>query len=82
MQTLNDLFLIVAAFLRGLMGSLGFPALLSDAVMGLISFVAVAALVMVNIILILWVDRRAASFFQERLGPEPRGAVRSPAIRQ
>ncbi|MGO9412207.1 MAG: NADH-quinone oxidoreductase subunit NuoH [Spirochaetia bacterium] len=69
MQTLNDLFLIVAAFLRGLMGSLGFPALLSDAVMGLISFVAVAALVMVNIILILWVDRRAASFFQERLGP-------------
>ncbi len=69
MQTLNDLFLIAAGFLRGLMGSLGFPALLSDAVMGLISFVAVAALLMVNVILILWVDRRAASFFQERLGP-------------
>ena len=69
MQTLNDLFLIVAVFLRGIMTSLGFPHLLSDAVMGLISFVAVAALLMVNIILILWVDRRAASFFQERLGP-------------
>ena len=69
MQTLNDLFLIVAAFLRGLMGSLGFPVLLTDAVMGLLSFAAVAALLMVNVILILWVDRRAASFFQERLGP-------------
>lgn len=69
MQTLNDLFLIVASFFRGIMGSLGFPPLLTDAVMGLVSFVAVAALVTVNIIVILWVDRRVASFFQERLGP-------------
>ena len=69
MQTLNDLFLIISAFLRGLMGSLNFPPLLTDTVMALVSFVAVAALVTVNIIVILWVDRRVASFFQERLGP-------------
>jgi NADH-quinone oxidoreductase subunit H len=69
MQTLNDLFLIVASFLRGLMGSWGFSPVLTDAVMGLISFIAVAALLTVNIIVILWVDRRGASFFQERLGP-------------
>ena len=75
MQTLNDLFLIMAGFLRGLMGSLGFPALLTDAVMGLLSFAAVTALLMVNVILILWVDRRAASFFQERQGPNRVGPL-------
>jgi NADH-quinone oxidoreductase subunit H len=51
------------------MGSWGFSPVLTDAVMGLISFIAVAALLTVNIIVILWVDRRGASFFQERLGP-------------
>jgi NADH-quinone oxidoreductase subunit H len=69
MQTLNDIFLIVSGFLRGLMSSWGFPGLLADAVMGLIAFVAVAVLVVFNIIVILWVDRRFASFIQERLGP-------------
>ncbi|MGO8696030.1 MAG: NADH-quinone oxidoreductase subunit NuoH [Rectinemataceae bacterium] len=69
MQTLDNLFLIIASFLRGLMGSWSFSPLLTDAVMGLVNFIAVAALVTVNIIVILWVDRRAASFFQERLGP-------------
>jgi len=69
MKTLNDIFLIVASFLRGIMGNLGFSAILADLVMGLVSFIAIAALVTVNIIVILWVDRRVASFFQERLGP-------------
>jgi NADH-quinone oxidoreductase subunit H len=69
MQTLNDLFLIVATFLRGLMGSLGFAPLLADVIMGFLSFVVVAVLVTVNIIIILWVDRRISAFFQERLGP-------------
>jgi NADH-quinone oxidoreductase subunit H len=69
MRTLNDLFIIVAAWLRGLMGSLGFSPALADIVMGLASFIAVAILVTVNIVVILWVDRRFAAFFQERLGP-------------
>jgi NADH-quinone oxidoreductase subunit H len=69
MQILNDIFPIAAAFLRGLMVSLGFAPMLTDLVMGLLSFVAIAALITVNIIIILWVDRRVASFFQERLGP-------------
>ncbi len=69
MQTLNDLFLIVSGLLRGAMGSWGFAPGLTDAIMALVSFVAIAALVTVNIIVILWVDRRFAAFFQERLGP-------------
>ena len=69
MKTLNDIFLIVASFMRGIMGNLGFPAILVDLLMGLTSFIAIAVLVTVNIIVILWVDRRVASFFQERLGP-------------
>jgi NADH-quinone oxidoreductase subunit H len=37
--------------------------------MSLVYFVAIAALVTLNVIIILWIDRRASSFFQERLGP-------------
>ncbi|HTX73275.1 MAG TPA: NADH-quinone oxidoreductase subunit NuoH [Rectinemataceae bacterium] len=69
MQSLNDLFVTIASFLRGTMALWGFPQLLTDSIMGLVSFIAIATLVTLNIILILWVDRRVASFFQERLGP-------------
>lgn len=69
MKTLNDLFLIVSAFLRDLMGSWGFSRGAADLVMAILSFAAIAVLVTVNIIVVLWVDRRFAAFFQERLGP-------------
>jgi NADH-quinone oxidoreductase subunit H len=75
LKTLNDLFLIVAGFLRGLMASLGFAPLLADLAMWLLSFIVVAALVVFNIIVILWVDRRVSGFFQERLGPNRVGPL-------
>jgi NADH-quinone oxidoreductase subunit H len=75
MKTLNDLFLIASGFLRGVMASLGFPPLLADIAIALVSFIVIAALVTFNIIIILWVDRRFASLLQERLGPNRVGPL-------
>ncbi|HUW39444.1 MAG TPA: NADH-quinone oxidoreductase subunit NuoH [Rectinemataceae bacterium] len=69
MGTLNDLFLTLASAIRGLLALWGFPPLLAAAVVDIADFVLVAALVTVNIIVIVWLDRRVAAFFQERLGP-------------
>lgn len=69
MQFLNDIFVNIANFLRGLMGQFGFNSTLTNTGMALIYFVMVAAIVTVNIIIILWIDRRVASFFQGRIGP-------------
>ena len=69
MEILNHLFLYVTDFLRYLMKLLGFGITLTNIAMGLVYFVAVIGLITVNVIIILWVDRRVASFFQERLGP-------------
>lgn len=69
MKVLNDLFLYISSFLRYLMQLLGFNNFFTDLVMALVYFVVIAALVTANIIIILWMDRRVASFFQERLGP-------------
>jgi NADH-quinone oxidoreductase subunit H len=43
--------------------------------MSVVYFVAIAALVTINVIMILWIDRRASSFFQERLGPNRIGPL-------
>lgn len=69
MEFLNDIFIKLAEFLRWLMGLMSFGSVLTNAVMALVYFVVVAVIVTVNIMMILWIDRRFASFFQERLGP-------------
>jgi NADH-quinone oxidoreductase subunit H len=69
MEFLNDIFIKIAQFLRWLMGLMGFGSTLTNAVMALSYFVVIAVIVTVNIMMILWIDRRFASFFQERLGP-------------
>ena len=69
MEFVNDIFLNIAQFLRWLMTWLGFGSILTDTVMSVVFFIVIALIITVNIMMILWIDRRFASFFQERLGP-------------
>ena len=69
MEILNHLFLYVTDFLKYLMNLLGFGITLTNVVLSIVYFVAILGLITINIIIILWIDRRVASFFQERLGP-------------
>lgn len=69
MEVLNNIFLYIASFLRYIMQLLGFGGTLTDIVMAVVYFITIAGIVTFNIIILLWIDRRVASFFQERLGP-------------
>lgn len=69
MEILNHIFLYVTDFLKYLMNLLGFGVTLTNIVLGIVYFIAIIGLITINIIIILWIDRRVASFFQERLGP-------------
>lgn len=69
MDMINNIFLRAADLLRSILGYLGFGAFLTNLVMSVAYFVVIAAVVTVNIIIILWIDRRVSAFFQERIGP-------------
>ncbi|KPU46099.1 NADH-quinone oxidoreductase subunit H [Oxobacter pfennigii] len=69
MNILNDIFTKGSAKVRDILIYLGFNGLITDFLMSVIYFVAVAAVVTFNIIFILWIDRRGSGFFQERVGP-------------
>ncbi len=69
MEFLNDIFLNIADFFRWILDLLGLGSILTNTIMAIIFFIVVAGIVTVNIIMLVWIDRRVASFFQERLGP-------------
>ena len=69
MEMLNHLFLYVTDFVKYLMILFGFGVTLTNVVLGIVYFVAIIGLITLNVIIILWIERRVASFFQERLGP-------------
>jgi NADH-quinone oxidoreductase subunit H len=75
MDTINNIFINGAALIRNILHSIGFNDFFTQLVMSLVYFVAIAALVTVNIIIILWLDRRVSAFFQERKGPNRVGPL-------
>jgi NADH-quinone oxidoreductase subunit H len=69
MDMINNIFINGAALIRNILHWIGFGDFFTSLIMSVVYFVAIAAIVTLNIIMILWIDRRASSFFQERLGP-------------
>lgn len=75
MDFINNIFLNGSQLIKNILSFLGFNGFFTNLVMSVVYFVAVAAVVTFNIIMILWVDRRGASFFQERVGPNRVGPL-------
>lgn len=69
MDFINDIFINGANLIRDILHWIGFGDVFAEMVMSVVYFVAIAALVTFNVIILLWIDRRVSSFFQERLGP-------------
>jgi NADH-quinone oxidoreductase subunit H len=66
---INDIFTNGADLIRNILHWIGFGDVFTNLVMSAVYFAAVAALIIFNVIILLWIDRRVSSFFQERLGP-------------
>jgi NADH-quinone oxidoreductase subunit H len=75
MDMINNIFINGAGLLRNILHWIGFGDFFTNLIMSVVYFVAIAALVTINVIMILWIDRRASSFFQERLGPNRIGPL-------
>jgi NADH-quinone oxidoreductase subunit H len=69
MDFINNIFLKGSQLIRDILSWIGFGDFFINLIMSVVYFAAIAAVVTFNIIMILWIDRRGASFFQERLGP-------------
>lgn len=66
---INNLFINGANLIRNILHWIGFGDTFTNLIMSVVYFAAVAALIIFNVIILLWIDRRLSSFFQERLGP-------------
>ncbi len=69
MDMINNIFINGSGLIKSILSALGFGSFLINLVMSVVYFVAIAAVVTFNIIIIVWMDRRVASLFQERIGP-------------
>lgn len=69
MKMINDIFINGAALIRNILHWIGFGDFFTNLIMSVVYFAAVAGVIILNVIILLWIDRRASSFFQERLGP-------------
>jgi NADH-quinone oxidoreductase subunit H len=69
MDIINNIFINGSGLIKSILSALGFGSFLINMVMSVVYFASVAAVVTFNIIIIVWMDRRVASLFQERIGP-------------
>ncbi len=73
MGIVNHLFLNIAGWIRGLMDGWGFQDWLIDAAMVFINWIVVLVFIILNVLFLVYMERRVCSFFQERLGPNRLG---------
>ncbi len=75
MDMINNIFINGAALIRNILHWIGFGDFFTNLLMSVVYFIAVAAIIILNVILLLWIDRRVSGFFQERLGPNRIGPL-------
>lgn len=75
---MENFFVNIAGLIRDLIAGFGLNAVLVDLAMVVVKFVAVLVFVLLNVVVLVYMERRVAGFFQERLGPNrvgPQGSL-------
>jgi len=76
METVNDLFISIANWFRGWIVSLGANSTLETVLMSLLFVAGVVVFILVNVLYLVYLERKVAGYMQQRLGPNrwgPRG---------
>ncbi len=73
MDVVENLFLIIAKFIVDWLQSIGLPLIWADFILLVIKFACIAGIVTVNILILIWLERKVSGFIQERLGPNRLG---------
>jgi len=75
---MESLFLDIAGIIMEWLQSFGLSAAWADLVLLVIQFACIAGIVTLNVIILIWLERKVSGFIQLRLGPNrlgPWGAV-------
>ncbi len=73
MNPVNDIFIIIALWLRGVMASLGFVPWLIDSIMALLRAATLGTVGLVVFMFITWLERKVVARIQDRIGPNLAG---------
>jgi len=73
MERIETIFLDISQLIVSFLQALGLSAELADLALLLIQFGCIAGIVTLNVIVLIWLERKVAGFIQERLGPNRLG---------
>lgn len=69
MEMLNNIFVLIAAFVKNWLLGMEVNTIVTNVAMGLLYFVGAIIFVLLNALILVWMERRVAGYFQERRGP-------------
>jgi NADH-quinone oxidoreductase subunit H len=73
LNPINDIFIIIAVWLRGVLASLGCGPGLIETIMALVRVVTLATLGLLVFIVLTWLERKVVARIQDRFGPNLAG---------